>query len=504
MASRGTALPVPPTPRQIYSLCPAGTEARSVKSSGIIGTAYGKFLGLICMLERKPRPYGVVDGAVFRAGAFLPAPFASLGKIDPLVAGALATGEWSTGFMGAALRKRTDILDAQRCEVYEIKPLGSRDEGPPQLERYIKWLNKFAATTPSGKARLWKGGMWDPSRYPLIIPSTLGNISIIYAWRDPEVQGLLVYNILECVPNEENAGDQPVLASTKIKSWDPHLNNIRPVIEQQLTLTLPRAPIGKSYAVLVTWRFFQSFILPQWEAEQDRLLRRAYEIPVKPALAALVLETFVLAHVLTGPVADAAAVWTGFLSAREVLQLWGYAAVGGAVCVLVALCIPQPELVAGVAAAVEEAGIVDGATTAGLETEALAEPPMVESPDDVVDGPWSNGLDPEPPWLDDYSRVGPGMFSAMLPPVAASQATGIPQGLGMLGVTYVGAVSTTPEAAEAGTETGQVSPTAIGADPIHIAPVELLTSPSGKIGMAAKVEYAGQAYVVVGMVKAEL
>jgi hypothetical protein len=460
------------------------------------------------MLERKPKTYGIVDWLVWTAGEWTPGTIFSLITFDALVSGALATTEWTRGFF--ARRERTDILDSDRDQVYEIKPVRSRADGPAQLAEYLRALQTLAPTTSAAvgppRPRNWQGGDWDPSRYPLVVPGVSGKVCLIHAWRDETTPGLLVYDIVCCEPAEPQPGDQPVLAATKLKRWERHLGDLRSAIEAALQVSLPKAPIGSTYAVLVPWRFFEAFVLPQWDIEMDRQLEKAFTVRVNPALVDLILGTWAASQVL--PTRDLTnLIWMSgpWMNTKQLRSLYGWEfIVEVAVGTLVVAFLAAPLLVgeAAASAAIVEAGAADVVVADAAAAEVLAadETLAVEATEAAAEGPLINGLD-----TGAGANIGPTItpttLAAMPPPTAAS---GLPAGLGMLGALLVGAVTTDAEAAASGTPTGTPEPKPIGTDPVHLAPIELIHPHGDKIDLAVKVEYGGHDYVIVGIVKAEV
>jgi hypothetical protein len=321
------------SPQQIVAaVCPPGTEPKSYSSSGPIGTAYGKWLGMNYMMERNPKPYGLVDfGIWWNSKSAFGGTIYDLWKYDPQVVLATAGKDYTRWGM-----KRTDILDAERNEVYEIKPLRSAEAGPEQLAGYIQSLNQVAATTSSffgpPRPRVWKGGTWDPSAYPMIIPSVGGKVCMLHAWRDPKTQGLIVYDIVCCVPKKRDE-EESRLTPTKVNGVVRELKQMRPQLENALAEHLPRAAPGSSYAFLVSPRVFETFVIGPWETEQNRRMEQMYGTRLGPVHQKFLAELFILSHLLpSAPLTDLAFVTSGFMGRDEVIKMWGFqAAVGIAV-----------------------------------------------------------------------------------------------------------------------------------------------------------------------------
>src|SRR5689334_18917726 len=97
--------PVSVSPDKLLkAICPEGATITSHRSNSTIGTAYGKWLGRQYMRELqkkgKPRTYGIVDWDIYTGStSWTAGKISSLPDIDPLVAGALATSEWTRGWL---------------------------------------------------------------------------------------------------------------------------------------------------------------------------------------------------------------------------------------------------------------------------------------------------------------------------------------------------------------------------------------------------------------------
>jgi hypothetical protein len=118
-------------------------------------------------------------------------------QIDPWVLSALqAMPDWVTRWT-----QRTDILDSDRDEVYEIKPVRGAGAGPAQLAGYLEILGLVATQAPDwmgGRARNWKAGTWEPNLELLPVPGRMGEFCVVCVWADPQEQGVLLYDILCC------------------------------------------------------------------------------------------------------------------------------------------------------------------------------------------------------------------------------------------------------------------------------------------------------------------
>ena len=97
--------------------------------------------------------------------------------------------------------QRTDILDSDRDEVYEIKPVRGAASGPAQLAGYLEILRLVATQAPDwmgGRARNWKAGTWQPNLGLLPVPGRLDEFCVVCVFPDPQEQGILLYDILCC------------------------------------------------------------------------------------------------------------------------------------------------------------------------------------------------------------------------------------------------------------------------------------------------------------------
>lgn len=507
-------------PQAIYDLiCPPGSEVKRYPSSGPLGTAYGRYLGIMYLKERRPDPYCIVDFWVYYRGVWGLATIYDLQKSrrgDPGVA--LAFKNCKNRSVDTTWRwpKRTDILDAERDEVYEIKPLASRDEGVGQLQGYIAELNRSATITgpidPRPRSRIWTGGVWDPSRYPLVVAGASGQMCLVHAWADPDVQGLLVYRIV-CCATEDTAEDKLQLAETKIKQISKPILDSRPEftaqLEKALQLHLPKAPVGSSYAFLVPWRVFNTFVVVPMNEERDRKSDHIYSPRPGPVMEAFVLELFALGHVVTGPVTDALFVTGGYMRLDEIVKMWGFqallatGAVVGAFAVgelvvgpaigVAAAASPEVAVVAAGAEAAQGAGVV--LTAAELDLLAAATAAPAAAPPVVVGG---LGLA-----AGEAVATGSTLPAWMIASISAGGGSDVGTGLGMVAVLVTGFV-----AGDAHAET-LPSPvpaaTIAGADPVYLAPVELLvaktssvTRARGEIALDAEVLFGGEPYFIIG------
>lgn len=318
--------------------CPAGATITSHPSSKRIGTAYGNWLGRMYVEELRERDelktYAVVDFLVYTASMeWGVGNVWSLRYFDPLVYGALTTSEWWNGW-----RERPDILNADTDEVYEIKPLRKRDDGPEQLQGYIDTLNAMAPHTPAGvlipRARNWRPGGWDPSRYPLIIGGFGGGggICVLHAWQDEDCPGLIVYDIKCC--RTPDKGEHKELRATQVRWVVPEVEEqFRPVFEEWRAAELPLGASGARYAVLTSELFFEVFVKGSSERNLDRDIwdrySRAHDVQRKGTLQVTAFE-----HALRSGGGSVALAFGGLFSpeTRQYLETlgasMGYIAIG--------------------------------------------------------------------------------------------------------------------------------------------------------------------------------
>jgi hypothetical protein len=325
-------------------------------SSLIIGTAYGNWLGVKYMQELqltgRPLTYGVVDFQVYTGStSWYPGSIFSLREVDELVGNALSLSEWSRGWR----RQRTDVLNADTDEIFEIKPRRARQrgEGPAQLEGYRTRLQLFAPSTDARwgpvRPRFWHGGSWDPSRYPMIVPGPEGQICMIHAWQDPQVQGLLVYDIT-CCPL---TGSRPELRATRVANVVREIEQeMRPGFENMLQAAMPLGEAGQRYAILASTRFFELFVKGAWDRDQLRLYERYGPRP-GPALRAFMTETLALAITspVPAPLGNVIIASSGFVSRDMAASLLGLAAFQTAIGVAAGLAmVAYPGVLAAAAA----------------------------------------------------------------------------------------------------------------------------------------------------------
>jgi hypothetical protein len=96
---------------------------------------------------------------------------------------------------------RPDILDADRNDLYEIKPVRGASAGPAQLQKYLDLLNLSATEVPTwmgGGTRRWQAGPWQPELQYRPDPSEL-----VCVYPDA-VPGVLLYDLLWCPPKDED------------------------------------------------------------------------------------------------------------------------------------------------------------------------------------------------------------------------------------------------------------------------------------------------------------
>lgn len=489
-------------PQAVYDgVCPPGETAISYPSSTTLGTAYGLYLGHMFLMERKPDPYCIIDFGVFFRGQMGATTIYSMnkGNMDPGVFLAFVnlkiTETWR-------YLRRTDILDAENDHVYEIKPLRNRDEGVGQLAGYLRALNQTATTTgpifPVPRSRHWVGGDWDPSAYPLVVPGAGGQVCLIHAWRDPAVQGLLVYDTVCCAPIE-SVEAQIHLHLTNIKDVSKPILDSQPAFAAQLKKSLdhhlPKAPVGSSYAFLVPWRVFQTYVLAPMDAELDRKYDSIYSHRLSPAQTAFLLETFVLAHVLPGgQLADVFAITSGYMIPEEIYKIWGIQ-LAGSVAFAMGAALVGAEITAAATVA-EVAPIASGLAAAEAAGTAATGPLIVTSLVEPVAGAVTvNGVA--------YLAAGEAAAATTSLPAwmiaeisAAAGGAGTRVGLGAVAVLVTQFVSLPAEAATPGL---QPEAQVVGADPIYLAPVELLQPKGGEIKVNAEVSFGGERYFVIAL-----
>lgn len=502
------------TPEQIYAAaCPPGTQPKSYASSTRIGTAYGKWLGTMYMLERNPKPYGLVDfGIWWHSKSWFGGTVWDLHKYDPGVAAAFM--KYNEDYMRRP-PKRADILDAERSEVYEIKPLRSAEQAPGQFNGYIQRLNDNASLTSSffgmPRPRVWKGGTWDPSRYPMILPGIGGQKCLIHAWRDPQTQGVIIYDIVCCVREGQDEDEsQSGLAATEVTGVVRELRRMKPQLQTLLAEFMPWAAPGSTYAFVVPPRVYETFVINPWKIEQNERMERMYGTRLGPVHQKFLAELFILSHLLpTAPVTDALFVNSGFMSRDEILKMWGYQAAAGAAvaatgAVLGACLVSLPAAAAApvvevvVAAEAATAAAATGTALAAGETLAVASQiPVAASPFLAGDIVVSAGIAAQAAGgeavLAGAGAVAPWMIGA---------GTGAGAGIGLGGIIAVIAAALVPANAEAGSQNTPPPAKIIGADALHLTPVELLVPTRGVIELGAEVDYGDQKYFIIGLAKA--
>jgi hypothetical protein len=515
----------PINPQAIFNfVCPPGTQPTSFPSSGPIGTGYGKWLGMQYVKDRKPDPYCIVDFSVYYKGRFGATTIFNFRNTSRLPNGKL-TGD--PGVLLAFVNRkvdatwrwpsRTDILDAGRNEVYEIKPLRSRDEGVQQLQDYLNELNTVATETPDSilfpgpGSREWKGGTWDPANFVLPVVGARGQKCCIHAWRDPQVMGLIVYDLVCCVkgPDDEATAE---IAVTEVTGLSKPFLDSKPRFQQILDEYLPLAPTGTAYAFVVQARLFETYVLGPMARAQDAQYAKAYGLNPSPALSALVLQTFVVGHILTGPITDALYVSSGFMRPEEIAKMWGTqaaaaatavagaAAVGtiivGADMFAAATVVAEVETATAGTLAAEAAGtaVVDTSTLAAATEGASVETGLLEGniiannlvPGAVVQGEVAAGqvVAGEALVIDNAGFV-PLALGGAVPEAAA----GLGQGLGMAAALVTAFIGGNAIAAPA-----QIA----GVDGIYVAPTEMLSPKNGEIKLNAEVYWGGQQFFIIG------
>lgn len=491
-----------PTAQQVLNLCPAGTIPTSRGSTTAIGTAVGIYLGAMYRLTHPPNWYLIVDQHIYYGDSH-PSSLWALNTVDIPVRNALLKSEWTRSIL--ATSKRTDILDADRNDVYELKPVRSREDGVTQLAEYLELLNTFAGTRPgpNGRPRVWKGGDWDPSPHTMYFGNAeAGEITIIHFWHDSDVQGLLLYDIISCERAPDAQDAEHILGIPVIDGWSPYLDAAKAPVQDMVLALMPKAPLGETFALIVPWRFFQAFILPKLELDADRRDKRLYEIRPNPIYVQRMFAVWAASQAFGGGwLSNALFVGSGWMDTEQfrtlykaemLAQVAGSAMVGLA-AVPVAAAAVEATAVEG---AVLSTGAAEVTSAAAMETTELAAGESLVVPSAADSAPvWINGAMP----LIDPVIPAPPSIGIPLGPPLATPATFQP-GIGMVGVFLIGLFGTTAEAAAAQAGDGPVASTPVGADGIHIVPVELLTSRSGKIGVHSKVEFGGSTFGVIGIV----
>jgi hypothetical protein len=490
-------------PSRLYrAICPDPSAARSHKSSSIIGTAFGRWLGVQYMREMgeqgRPRTYGIVDFDVYSAsGGWEPGNIYHLHELDLQVGNAFVLGEWLW-----SPRQRPDILDADTSEVYEIKPLRSRDEGPAQLAWYLELLNTLAPTTSlkfgPERPRTWTGGGWDPRRYPLILPGPGGKVCIIYAWQDPQVRGLLVYDIVCCPAPAEQPADQPALRRPRLAEVVKEVESFKPAFEALVRHAMPWGESGASYAILTSTRFFELFVKGAWEREQDRLLQRYGPRP-GPVFSKLVLESTILASVLGGPLADIIIAYSGYLPKEQSDRFLDLAAakfVAAVVVGVVAVALPET-LAAGAVSApwVTSLGVTPAAAaemTAGTALAGRLLPTVIGQAPRAT----SALLNGSGALLQAGRAAVPWALNAGSSEAARSV------GLGVLGALVYLALPAEAQGAPAGSP--ETVTELVGSELPLLAPVEILVPIGGKVKAGSFVLLGDEKYFVAGLVKADV
>lgn len=488
------------------AVCPPDTKPQSYPSSGPIGTAYGNWLGTMYMIERAPKTYGLVDFTVYWGSPERVGSISQLWQYDPGVALAMKYHEYTRYGL-----ERTDILDSDLDEVYEIKPILSAAAGPPQLAGYLAALKRHAQWTSDlfgpPRRRLWDGGNWDPSCYPLIVPGARGQVCMIHAWRDSSVRGLILYDLVCCVPTKQPE-QQPVLYDTKINQVVQELKHLQLVLQAMVADRFAKAPRGSRFAVLATPRFFETFVIGPWE----RQIEKMYGTRVGPVHKAFILELFMVAHILTGPIADAVYVETGYLTWEQVSRLWEAQALAAIVAAPAAAGIgivgeyalgllSMPVVGEGVAAELSGLAAVTEEAIPAIRTTSQVANEMVEVGEQLLVEAEGGAT----------TVVSPGLPPWMISPLSAGGGIGTGIGLGVIGAFVTGAALFSADA-KAETPPGSKAPAQnsgqsgsgppaqiIGKDPVYAAPIELIVPKRGTIEIGAEVTFGGEKYFIIAL-----
>ncbi|RKN52092.1 hypothetical protein D7193_26375 [Micromonospora costi] len=453
--------------------------------------------------RREPKTYGIVDFDVFTGStSWEPGSIFSLHEVDPLVAGAMSVSEWLRGW-----RQRTDILNSDTDEVYEIKPLRSRDKGVEQLQGYLKALRALAPTTSPvfgpPRPRNWRGGTWDPSRYPLVIGGLGGQRTcVIHAWQDPQVQGLIVYDIKCCVRSEPQ--ERPELRPTRVTYVVPEIEQeMRPVFEEMVRQTMPYGEAGSRYAVLASERFFELFVKGAWDRKLDAIHDRYGPRP-GPVFRKFMLETTVLQHILSQGAGTFLIVASDYLPREQAdrfleltLTQWKIGVAAGTVGLVAAGAVPL---------AAEAAVGASWTTSVGLTPTLAAELATGTAvAGNVLPRVATNLPQVAPSLLNGSSRLLEVGVSAASRGVGAQALTRIGEqagiGLGMLGAFLYVTLPADAAASPAGSPptVAEVS----GVELPLLAPVELLQPVgSNRIGAGSFVRCGGEKYFVPAIVTA--
>jgi len=202
---------------------PCANEWISQPSSSGVGSAFGHWLGLQYLDSHKPSSYVLVDWWVYGSrgkvstmggGGKKGQPGYGLRDIDPAVWNALqARPDWGRGGLN-----RLDILNSDNDEVFEIKPIRGAGAAPSQLAGYLASLRTVASTAPSGRARDWRPGRWEPTPHLFTATSSC----IICTWADRDNQGVLLYDLLCCDSKEPDEEQKPRDKDAPQRAPGPH------------------------------------------------------------------------------------------------------------------------------------------------------------------------------------------------------------------------------------------------------------------------------------------
>ena len=490
-------------------LCPPGTRAKSIRSDAILGTLVGQKLGEKYLEERKPNPYGIYDHWVRWRGALRDSRLSDLWFYDRGVARALMSAERREVDWVRIALQRPDILDAETCDIYEIKPVRQAEIGRVELKYYLDELNEHAVEDPFVKVpfaprqRKWRGGTtWDPSKYREFAPGAgRSTLCIVQPWLDPVTPGLVLYDVLVCEPERNEEAEASLgLAAVRVKEIVPALAPFRPEFEIAIEDRLPTAPEGSVYAFLVTPRVFETFVRGPRNELREQLpeshpLTRLFGKLMHDWIAAA-LKLTALSHEPRFLVPSPA--WMDRDPMRQLLHMtrpeftaeekaWGAVAVAGTVLVVAGVFFVGQALVA-----LELGGVVTAVTldAAVVIPEAPLVPALVALETATVPVAVGTGLTA-------MSGVPPAWMIA-----SAGGGASVMKGLGGVGAFLLVVV-----AADAQAASSEVPLDAKGhmilTEPLTLMSVESLVPTGDKIELMSEVLLGDEKRYVVGFAKAE-
>jgi hypothetical protein len=271
--------------------CPTGYI--SVPSNSAIGNTVGSWIGLKYredVMGSSIKSYLLVDHNLYYRGEHLKRDDLSQRTsktrpprpgLDPDVYTALQTHELFQGL-------RPDILDSDRDDLYEIKPVRGAGAGPAQLSGYLRRLRRLAATAPAwlgNRSRDWKAGTWRPQ---LQLPVASGAQPGLVCVYPDDTAGVILYDLLRCRPKrrrtpqvEEPARD---VASESLPAREPVRHDARLRVvgshpyfgELANRLSDMRAAPGREFILVIDDELFQQVDREEQRQhleQQRRLLR---------------------------------------------------------------------------------------------------------------------------------------------------------------------------------------------------------------------------------------